>query len=189
MPVEIEIKLKVDDLAIVRRRLEELRAARVKETLETNLFFDTADRSLRSSDRGLRVRRNRDIHSGKEKLIVTYKGPRAAGPVKSREEIEMSVDSLDAAAAIFARLGFAQVLSFEKKRETWTLDRCTIELDQLPQLGSFIEIEGPSQDDVLSAREKLGLTDVPLTTPTYAELVSHHLAGRGTLEATLSFAR
>ncbi len=77
MPVEIEIKLKIDDLTIVRQRLESLRATRIKETLETNVFFDTADHSLRSTDRGLRVRRNRDAQTGQEKLVVTYKGPRA----------------------------------------------------------------------------------------------------------------
>ncbi len=101
----------------------------------------------------------------------------------------MTVDTLDAAVTIFARLGYAQVLSFEKKRETWTLGPCTIELDQLPQLGSFVEIEGPSQEDVLKTRETLGFAKVPAVTPTYAELVAKHLASGGKGAAALVFGK
>src|SRR2546430_15551428 len=77
MPVEIEIKLKIDHLAPIRDRLHKLGAKRVGEVMETNVFFDTADRSLLASDCGLRLRRSRDFTGGgHEKLVLTYKGPR-----------------------------------------------------------------------------------------------------------------
>ena len=187
MPIEIDLKFKVDDHSVIRQRLQDAGAARTKETLETNIFFDTADRALRSTDRGLRIRRNRDVRSGSETLVVTYKGPRAAGPVKSREEIEMVVDDLSAAVAIFERIGYTQTLSFEKRRETWTLDQCTIELDQLPQLDTFVEIEGPTQEAVLKARNELNLTHVVMIAPSYAELVAQYLDKQDRRVSTLTF--
>ena len=58
--VELEVKLKVESLGPVRERLREIGAEYAGEVLETNRFFDTPDRSLMTSDRGLRIRSNRD---------------------------------------------------------------------------------------------------------------------------------
>jgi predicted adenylyl cyclase CyaB len=188
MPLEIEIKLKVDDLPPVRERLKQLGAKRVGEALETNIFFDTADRALLGSDCGLRLRLSRDSASKSEKLRITYKGPRAEGPVKSREEIELGVDSMDAAVELLDRLGYTRMLTFEKRRETWTLEKnCSIELDTLPQIGSFVEIECKSEADVLRVREKLGLADVKPVVPTYADLVARHLNDSGRKTKALTF--
>ncbi len=188
MPLEIEIKLKVDDLAPVRERLKQLGAKRVGEALETNVFFDTADRALLGSDCGLRLRLSRDSASGNEKLRITYKGPRAEGPVKSREEIEVGVDSMDTAVELLERLGYMRMLTFEKRRETWMLEKsCSVELDTLPHIGSFVEIECKSEADVLRIREKLGLAHVNHVLPTYADLVSRHLNDRGTRQMSLHF--
>ena len=187
MAVEIEIKLKVDHLAPVRDRLREFGAQPIGEAMETNTFFDTPDRALLASDCGLRLRRSRNCATKAEKLVVTYKGPRGEGQVKKREELEVGVDRADAAEQMMERLGYVRQLSFEKRRETWKLDKCTVELDSLPELGSFVEIEGPTEADVMKLREKLGLAHVPAVTPTYADLVSHHLSDRGHRETTLTF--
>ena len=188
MAVEIEIKIKVDHLAPVRDRLRELGAQHVGEAMETNVFFDTPDRVLLGSDCGLRLRHSRDGATKQEKFIVTYKGPRGEGQVKKREEIEVRVDRADAAELMMERLGYVRQLSFEKRRETWKLDKCLVELDALPELGSFVEIEGASEAEVIRVREKLGLVDVAVVAKTYPDLVAHHLSDRGHGETTLKFA-
>src|SRR5215216_363329 len=98
MSLEIEIKLKLDHLAPVRDRLRHVGAKRVGEVMETNIFFDTADRGLLASDCGLRLRRSRDLIGGgtgsaghADRLVLTFKGPRAEGDVKTREEIEVGI--------------------------------------------------------------------------------------------------
>src|SRR5689334_12785628 len=119
MPVEIEIKLRVDHLAPVRDRLKSLGGKRVGEVMETNIFFDTADRALLASDCGLRIRGARDLESKTESLIITYKGPRGEGDaVKRREEIECNVAPLEQAVELLDRLGYQRRLTFEKRRET-----------------------------------------------------------------------
>src|SRR3954462_6044825 len=118
MPTEIEAKMSVPSFHAVRNRLRECGAQPHGTVMETNVFLDTEDRSLLTSDEGLRIRENRDLQSGKQEHILTYKGPKQMGMLKSREEIELTVDSTAGAVALFQKLGFAPMLSFEKRRES-----------------------------------------------------------------------
>jgi len=187
MPVEIEIKLRVEHLAPVRDKLKALGAQRIGESLQTNIFFDTSDRALLASDCGLRIRRARDLVTHQETLILTYKGPRGEGAVKRREEIECFITPLENAIEILERLGYERMLTFEKRRESWTLGRCNVELDTLPHLGSFVEIECESESEILKLREKLGVSEGAIVVQTYADLVSHFLSDRGKDEDSLTF--
>jgi adenylate cyclase class IV len=95
---------------------------------------------------------------------------------------------MDSAVELLDRLGYTRMLTFEKRRETWSLEEdCSIELDTLPQIGSFVEIECKSEADVLRIREKLGFAEVKPVFPTYADLVSHHLNDRGGNGKSLTF--
>src|SRR5690606_38713671 len=114
------------------------------QVMETNLFFDTPDRSLQSADRGLRLRVNRNIDTDECSIVITHKGPRREGAFKARQETELRVGDADDAAALLEALGFVRTLTFEKRRERWELDGCGVELDELPRIGSFVEIEGSS---------------------------------------------
>jgi adenylate cyclase class 2 len=187
MPVEIEIKLRIDHLAPIRDRLRELGAKRIGEVIETNIFFDTADRALLSSDCGLRLRHSRDVQTHADRLVLSFKGPRAEGPVKQREEIEIVVDDQEATIELMSRLGYEVRLMFEKRRESWQIEQCKVELDSLPELGSFLEIESRTQAEVLKIQEKLGLSKVEGVLQTYPDLVAHHLSDRGARETTLKF--
>src|SRR5439155_26546781 len=114
--------------------------------------------SLRPGGNGLRLRRNRDESTGEDTYVITFKGPVAAGDLKVREEIELTVDSRRNTIDLLARLGYRVELSFEKRRETWTLDGCKVELDELPQIGRFCEVEGPDEATVNRVRETLDLS-------------------------------
>jgi adenylate cyclase class 2 len=177
--VEIEAKMSVPDLDVVRSRLRELGAEGGRRTLETNTFFDTEDRSLLAADEGLRLRRNHDEASGADEHVITYKGPRQHGQVKTRDEVEVTVGDYDDAAQLLERLGFIRVLSFEKRRESWKLGGCKVELDELPYLGTFVEVEGPNEQAVLDVREQLGLSDRPMVKSSYIAMLMGYLQERG----------
>src|SRR4051794_32479694 len=119
MPVEIEAKMKVPDLAQVRARLQECQAQPKGTVMENNTFFDTKDHSLLAKDQGLRLRHTKDLSGGNEKSIVTFKGPRMQGPLKSREERELTVGNPKDAMALLESLGYSRVLTFQKRRESW----------------------------------------------------------------------
>lgn len=182
MKIEVEAKVRVADHADLAGRLERLDAEPVATMLEHNIFVDSPDKRLHTGDRGLRVRRI--IADGQpETVTVTFKGPRHPGQLKSRREIEFDVSSEQAAIDLFAELGMHEVIRFEKRRERYRLDNCTIELDEVPYLGCFAEIEGPTGEIVLEMRERLGLGDLPLIKSSYVAMLTtyledHDIAGR-----------
>ena len=188
MPVEIEAKMAVDNLDVVRDRLRDAGATPQGRFLEMNVFLDTEDRSLLAADEGLRLRVNRNMDGSHAQHVITYKGPRQMGPLKSREEVELNVDSGPDAIALLEKLGFLKMLSFEKRRESWRLENCKVELDELPHLGRYVEVEGPGEEAVFRVRNILGLSDRPIVKASYVSLLLAHLQERGNAERVVTFA-
>ena len=183
MGLEIEIKLRVDDLAEVRRRLVAAGARPGGARLEVNTFLDTPDNRLQKEGSGLRVRRCREVESGALACVITFKGPKQAGGMKTREENEFGVESYDAAVVLLGQLGYAVKLSFEKRREIWDLGGCEVVLDELPEdLGRFVEIEGPNEEVIRAVQVRLGLDGAKVEQAGYAVLVAGRLAGSGRTE-------
>ena len=187
MPVEIEAKLKVADLDVVRNRLKQAAAEYAGDRLEINTFFDTDDRTLLAGDRGLRVRQNREKDGSAETVTVTYKGPRQPGPMKSRDEIELDVAKASDAIHLFDALGYHRVLSFEKRRESWALLGCEVELDELPHLGKYVEIEGPDEKTIETVRTMLGLDKQPIVHASYVAMLMTHLQDNGIKDRKIVF--
>ncbi len=176
MAREIEVKFRLDDPAAARAWLGACGARRAARVHETNRIFDTTEQTLLAADCGLRLRTCRPLDDAgpPASTTLTYKGPRAAGKTKVREEIETAVADADATATILHRLGFWEVIVYEKHRETWLLDECEVCLDELPKLGWFVEIEGPSRDAVEAARARLNLSAAAPLRETYVELAVAH---------------
>ena len=187
MAVEIEAKMSVESFDPVRAKLRELGAKAAGAHFEVNTFFDTEGRALLARGEGLRLRLNRDTATGRATYVVTFKGPHGPGPLKSREEIEVDVSPGDATAQLFERLGFRRTLSFEKRRESWELGGCKVELDEVPHLGRFVEVEGPDEQTVLRVREQLGLSDRPIVRESYIGLLTQHVAAGGSAAASVTF--
>ncbi|MDX1681787.1 MAG: class IV adenylate cyclase [Phycisphaeraceae bacterium] len=185
MPIEIEIKMRLEALEPVEAALEAAGGKSVQRLQEHNTYFDTPDHSLKSSDQGLRLRVER--WDDQRQIVITHKGPRAHGRTKTRAENEVEVTSTTDAARLLTALGYVPVMSFEKRRRRWTLDGCQVELDTVPYIGSFIEIEGPSEEAVLAVRKKLDLEDRPLIQASYIALLTTHLQENGIQRQHVSF--
>ncbi len=175
MPVEIEAKFRLPDPETLRPLLTAAGARRLRAVLEHNTYFDTPDESLRKSDRGLRIRRI-EADDGSRRTELTYKGPRRPGEVKVRQEEEIVIPSAEPAAAILAGLGYRPGVRFQKRRESFQLGGARVELDELPELGFFLEIEAADERTVQAVRRKLGLENVRTVTAPYVALVADHLA-------------
>jgi adenylate cyclase class 2 len=176
------------EFAPIRSRLQECGGTRVGQFLETNLFFDTEDRTLLAGDQGLRLRISREMQTQHEAYTLTHKGPRQHGSMKNREETELSVGEPAAAIGLMERLGYVRMLSFEKKRETWKLDGCKVELDEVPFLGQYVEIEGPREETIRKVQEKLGLRECPMVKASYVALLMTYLQEQGDPQRTVAFA-
>lgn len=186
MATETEAKMKVDDLDVVRTLLRSLGAKRIGTRFEINAFFDTPSRSLKGKDQGLRLRSMKH-EDGTSSSVITFKGPATESAVKSREEIEFAIGSFDDAAMLLGKLDYSPTLGFEKRRESWELDSCLVELDEVPYLGTFVEIEGESESDVLKLRKRLTLDSAPLISKGYIRMIEELVRERPTLGPTVRF--
>ena len=138
---EIEVKFLIEALPAMRQRLLALGATcSTPRTYEENLLFDTPDAQFRQQGRLLRLRRDR-------RNRITYKEPTTHNDLdfKIMREYEIEVSDFAQAHAILAKLGFVQVLRFEKYRETFTYQDAEIVLDEVP-FGTFMEIEASPED-------------------------------------------
>ncbi len=174
MPIEIEAKMSLHDPAALEARLTAVGAESLGIVLETNTYFDTTRADLMSTDQGLRIRVRED-HSGNVSATITHTGPRAHGRLKSRLEAECGIDDPRAMAEVLQGLGYRPTFNFEKVRSSWRLDECAVEIDTLPQLGSFLEIEGPTDTAVMSVRARAGMAEVPLIRSSYIAMLSSYI--------------
>ncbi|MBW8015479.1 MAG: class IV adenylate cyclase [Planctomycetes bacterium] len=177
MDHEIECKIKVDSHADVVARLGEIGAGFVGSFLLRDAYFDFAGDALKVADCGLRIRRQ--IGDDGEKVIVTYKGPRQDNPFKSRQEVETSVGEFEFMSKILLALGMKTNIVIEKKRDLWLYRGCEVCLDELPLLGTFVEVEGENADKISAVLEALSLSGLEHIDDGYARLVSDKLEELG----------
>ena len=177
MHIEIEAKLKVDSLGQVAAKLSELGAEFGQEQLQTDYHFDNADMTLQKTDRCLRLRRQ--LANGSERFFLTYKGAKEKSSFKKRQEIEIEISDNESIRKLFTALGYEKTLVIEKKRLTWRLGDCEVALDELPLIGSFVEIEGPDEKKIEDVQKKLGLSKLPHIKKSYAGLLKDRLSELG----------
>ena len=125
------------------------------------LISTTANQSLRKSDSALRIRRPAYRPRRARHRVITFKGPRRKGRFKQRQEIQFGISDADIAEMFLAAIGYKKTLVYQKKRQVWRLGGCEVALDELPLLGTFVEIEGPSEKKIADVQKKLGLEDLP----------------------------
>jgi len=134
---EIEIKIRVDDLAPLRARLLTMGASVMKERhFEENTLYDFRDRKLTERREALRVRR-----VGR-KSFLTFKGaPQKSRRYKIRTEFETEARNGRHLVRILQSLDLIQVVHYEKYRTILRKGTLKICLDET-KAGLFVEFEG-----------------------------------------------
>ncbi len=189
IPAEIEIKLRMDDFIAIRAALVSAGAQALGSDRELNMFFDRPDKSLHADGAGLRLRWLWHNQAVEPQALLTWKGRAVSSVMHHRPSLDISVHPPGQMADMLVVLGFVQTLAFEKLRESWRLETSRIELDQLPELGNFVEIEGPTEAAVLTMQKRLGLFGRPIEPHTYIALVEQHLHDHPADDNTLRFNR
>lgn len=199
---EIEIKLRVRDIAAIRKRLAQLGAQKIlPRTFESNTLYDTPGNDLRRRGHLLRIRIEEPAvkfaHQPPNESasgILTYKAPSpprgkpgVAAPrpsihrqFKVRDEAEVSLEGVGQMAGILRDLGFNPVFRYEKIRTTYALPKepgLKVELDETP-IGIYLELEGPVAAIHRAAR-LLGYTRTDYLKDTYGSLYLVECRRRG----------
>ena len=178
--IEHEVKLRFPDVEAARRAVESAGGRLVvsRRLLDDHLF-DHATLELRRRNIALRLRRDDG------RAILTFKGPRQAGPLKSREEIETTVADASTLEAILRALGYHRTFRSQKFREEYALEDAHIAIDETP-LGVFIEIEA-LPDVIDRAARALGRGPDDYELESYPGLWRLAIAQRGLTDRDMIF--
>lgn len=163
--VEIEVKVRLKDLAGLREALLKAGARLEKErSSEDNTFYDFPDRKLLKERSGLRLRR-----VGK-KTYLTFKGtPQKSRRFKVREEYETEVRNEKQMRKVLHMLGLVPTLRYRKFRTVFRTSRLKICLDETA-VGNFCEIEG-QRNDIVKFAKSLGFSPSAWVKQDYVELI------------------
>ena len=170
--LEVELKVKVQSLEPVRRQLLEKGAVCSGRIHEHDIYYNAPHRDFGVTDEAVRVRYTND-HA-----VVTYKGAKIKKfGLKAREELNTAVESGEVFETMLNRLGFTKTTEVNKWRENFQFSDAAISLDEVDELGTFVEIEIMAEDEnsnaaVLIQRiaKEIGVSGEPILA-SYLELL------------------
>jgi adenylate cyclase class 2 len=180
--IENEIKFRVADTSLLKRRMKALGLGRGCRLVERDYFYDFADGSLWKQGLLLRLREENG------KGILTIKGPRMESRFKRRLEVNRVVGEPRAARKLLRACGLVERFGKEKLRATFRLSGALICWDRLPFIGEYIEIEGSAEKITACARE-LGLDMKQGISDSYESLFRLYCLAHGLGSCEMSFAR
>lgn len=190
---ETEIKLRVDDLVVLIRKLNRLGARTKGRVLERNTLFDTPDADFRRRGRLLRLRVETPagsamIAAGRAGAILTSKQPAPASAeagYKQNLESEIAITVPDRWLRKMRALGLRPAFRYEKFRTGFRLGRLHLDLDETP-VGTFLELEGePRRID--GAAHALGYSRRDYIRATYGDLYAADCLRRGKIPRAMLF--
>lgn len=149
MSYEVELKFRLDHFQTIETAIRQRGAAEKPIVSHIDRYFNHPSRDFRSTDEAFRIR------SVGHSNCITYKGPVLGNVAKTRQEIEVDVaDSPEAAERLLEMmkcLGFRFVRDVRKMRRAFSLNwnqrDYELALDEVPELGCFLEIELLADDE------------------------------------------
>jgi predicted adenylyl cyclase CyaB len=138
LPFEIEVKARVADHAALRAALDS-GATFVKEIEKADVYF--ADARLSAAEVSLdrdRVFRIRDVGGACE---VTFKERTLDGAIERNVEGEFPISDPAAFRAFAAYIGFRPIIEKRKRTRLYQVGPFNVELNEVPPLGWFLEVE------------------------------------------------
>ena len=171
MNIEIEIKVKVDNLAEIKEKVSKI-GKLVKAIKQIDEYYVPVQRDFFAHKpqpiEHLRIRTNPD------KIVFEYTrtvNMKADGDYDFAEEYETEISNVEEFKKILEYLDFKKVITVEKNREYWMCGGIEIALDDVKGLGTFVEAEakGDFKDDKEAKKacidflENLGIKDVENT--------------------------
>lgn len=168
---ELEVKFFDINLETIRSRLASLGASlKTPNRLMRRVVFGGEANPSMLCTYG-RVRDEGDV------VTMSAKYSAVNGDIASQKEAMVTVDSFESALSVLESFGLTVTNYQESKRETWQMtDGTLVELEEWPQLPTYIEIEGASIDAIQACASQLELDWATHTTVTTGELYRQHFS-------------
>lgn len=94
---------------------------------------------------------------GEGKIVMTYKNVSDDKSILGTKEVNVEIDNYNNGILFMKGCGLEIKAEQESYRETWKYGNVEICIDTWPWIPTFIEIEGPSEDEVWETAVKLRL--------------------------------
>lgn len=143
MARELELKFRLKDEQLFFKRLEELKIVLSESILQKDIIFLKQGTEFDDLFKGEPVIRIRE-EQGKSKATVK----KYVSGIMDREEIEFNLTEPEAFRRFLILLDFIPVIIVEKTRRKGIYMEATVTLDRVKGLGSFIEVEIISTDEI-----------------------------------------
>lgn len=172
--IEVEVKARVDDPKSLERHIIGLGATPIGIDTQADTYFNASDRDFGNTDEALRIR----VQDGTS--FLTYKGPKLDKISKTRKELEVKIVDPKNMGHILTSLGFLPVMTVIKKRKNFRIGDLFISLDEVRDLGDYIEIESTLNDaknfdekvqSIFKFLEKLGIQRDSTIRKSYLEMI------------------
>ncbi|MDR0524709.1 MAG: class IV adenylate cyclase [Spirochaetaceae bacterium] len=160
MATEIELKARVEDPALIRKKLTDL--AVFSGSFEKSDVYWLNPKGQITPDYGVRIRQEtRKTPQGESArtVTVTYKTKKIYNGLEVNDEREFTVSDLENFEELLRRLGLAPGIGKRKQGWTWDWEGVTAELAEITGLGWFAELEilggTDSPETVAASRSRL----------------------------------
>lgn len=186
---EVEVKIPIDNVEEMTQKLIDSGAKALNSEVQVDTYFDHPCRTFVETDEAVRVRTRRPLDEQELTTTfppneLTYKGPKLDEKTKTRVEYTTGIDDTDQLTSILVSLSFKPIANVRKKRTFFDLRDITISIDDVEDVGLFLELESIAhhKDEMESAKEtifeiltELGLDPERTVRDSYLEM---YLAGK-----------
>ncbi len=154
MNIEYEVKVLDIDVDQVKHQLLKLGASYIWKKEFRRYVYDMTPPQ---KEKWIRLRTDGKI------TTLTCKHILDSNAIDGVREWEFEVWDFDIANEFLEQIGYIAKSYQENIRESYILDNCSIEIDARPLIPIYLEIEGPSRDDVLQVLNLLELGNLECT--------------------------
>lgn len=148
---EVEVRFLEIDPIQLKSKLTQLGAQDLgEELLKETIFSDEAGKWPAKQTR-IRIR------TSSKGIKLAYK-EHHEDSATGTTEIEFEIGDAEKCAALLKKLHVIPWREQEKKRHTFQLGEVTVDIDTWPQVPTYVELEGPSEEALKQAAKQLGLT-------------------------------
>lgn len=148
--LEIEVKfLEIDQTELIRK-LQALSARDLGEELIKEQIFHDQEQTWYDQRKFCRLR-----WTGKG-IFFTFKHVFDKTKSTGTTEIEFEVHEPEKVRAFLEAMGLVMDRSQEKRRHKFKLGDVVVDIDTWPQVPTYVELEGPSEEAIQAVAEKLG---------------------------------
>lgn len=167
---EIEVKILEIDKSAIEKKLRAFGAKKVFDGTIDCRYYDLPSRSLQK--RGIVLRLRRKGMCGELTVKTDLKRTKGA---KTAQELETPV-SFELTRQILHSLGYRELIRTRKHRIDYALGAVHFEIDKLPGIPWFLEIEAPSQKALKAMVKALGFLPADAKPWWWADVVEHYRA-------------